>query len=274
MTWNKLAVEEKDSIVTVTLNRPDKLNALDMEMFQELDAVSRALIKRRDIRAVIVKGANGNFSSGLDIKSVATSKAKALKLLAKWLPGNANLAQRVSRNWRAIPVPVVAVLEGRCYGGGLQIALGADLRFATETTELSIMEVRWGLVPDMGGLLSLREIVGRDIAMQLTMTGDIVSGKAAKELGLITAVHDDPFAAAQAFCQQISQASPDAIAAIKHSTNRSWLSSERMLLARETLSQIRLLLGKNFSIAGKRQRQSLDSDPSKNYDYQERQSFW
>ncbi|OLQ71133.1 enoyl-CoA hydratase [Photobacterium proteolyticum] len=268
MNWNKLEVTEEQGIVTVALNRPEKLNALDMEMFRELDSVSKQLRKRKDIRAVILTGNGGSFSSGLDIKSVATSKSKALRLLAKILPGNANLAQRVSRNWRQIPVPVIAVIEGRCYGGGLQIVMGADFRFVTPDSELSIMEVRWGLVPDMAGLLSLREVVPKDVAMRLTMTGEIVSGEQAQQLSLVTDVSDDPMAAAKAFCRQISQASPDALAAIKHTMNRCWTGSERNLLARETFSQIRLLLGRNFFIAGKRQRSK------NNIDYQHRQSFW
>lgn len=268
MAWNRLEVTEERGIVTVALNRPDKLNALDMEMFSELDKVSKQLRKRKDIRAVILTGNGDSFSSGLDIKSVATSKKKALRLLAKWLPGNANLAQRVSRNWRLIPVPVIAVIKGRCYGGGMQIVLGADFRFATPDSELSIMEVRWGLVPDMAGLLSLRELVAKDVAMKLTMTGEIISGEQAQELSLVTDVSEDPMAAAQSFCQKVSLASPDALAAIKRTTNLSWNGSERFLLARETISQIRLLLGRNFFIAGKRQRSKSDID------YQHRQSFW
>ncbi|ELR65829.1 Enoyl-CoA hydratase [Photobacterium marinum] len=268
MAWKRLEVTEHQGIVTVALNRTDKLNALDMEMFIELDLISKQLRKRKDIRAVILTGNGGTFSSGLDIKSVATSKQKALRLLAKWLPGNANLAQRVSRNWRLIPVPVIAVIEGRCYGGGLQVVMGADFRFVKPDTELSIMEVRWGLVPDMAGLMSLREVVSKDVAMKLTMTGEIISGEQALKLSLVTDVSDDPMVAALEFCRRIELASPDALAAIKHTTNRCWNGSERRLLARETLSQIRLLLGRNFFIAGKRQRSKTDID------YQQRQSFW
>ena len=117
MSWTRLLVEEEDGVVTVVLNRPDKCNALDMALFKELDMVSRQLRKRKDVRAVIVRGAGGNFSSGLDVKSVVTSRANALSLLAKWMPGNANMAQRVSRNWRKIPCPVIAVIEGKCWGG-------------------------------------------------------------------------------------------------------------------------------------------------------------
>ncbi|UXI04163.1 crotonase/enoyl-CoA hydratase family protein [Photobacterium sp. TY1-4] len=268
MAWTRIAVTEAQGIVTVALNRPDKLNALDMAMFHELDTVSSQLRKRRDIRAVILTGSGGTFSSGLDINSVATSPKKALRLLTKILPGNANLVQRVSRNWRRIPVPVIAVLEGRCFGGGLQIALGADFRIATPACELSIMEVRWGLVPDMAGLLSLREVVSKDVAMKLTMTGEIVCGQTAQQLGLVTEVSEQPMATAQAFCQQLQQASPDALAAIKRTTNRYWLAGERRLLAGETFSQIRLLLGRNFRIAGKRQRTRQDEQ------YRPRQLFW
>ncbi|MGF1761010.1 crotonase/enoyl-CoA hydratase family protein [Photobacterium sagamiensis] len=268
MTWNKLSVTEDNGIVTVALNRPEKLNALDMEMFTELDAVSKQLRKRKDIRAVILTGNGGTFSSGLDIKSVATKKSTVLSLLAKVLPGNANLAQRVSRNWRKIPVPVIAVIEGRCYGGGLQIVMGADLRIAAHDAELSIMEIRWGLVPDMGGLLALREVMSKDVAMQLTLTGDIISAQDALEYGMVTEVSENPMETALGICSKIAKASPDAIAAIKCTTNRCWVSSERALLARETISQIRLLLGRNFTIAAKRQRTKTDID------YQERQSFW
>ncbi|QUJ70083.1 crotonase/enoyl-CoA hydratase family protein (plasmid) [Photobacterium sp. GJ3] len=266
--WQRLKVTENDGIVTVSLNRPEKLNALDVLMFQELDKVSRSLRQRKDIRAVILTGEGGNFSSGLDVQSVATSPAKVLGILKKWLPGNANLAQRVSRNWRKIPVPVIAVIEGRCLGGGMQIVLGADFRLATPDAELSIMEVRWGLVPDMAGLLSLRELVAKDVAMKLTMTGEIIAGTQAKHMGLVTEIHEAPLAVAEAFARQITQASPDAIAAIKSTTNQCWTRSERYLLARETLSQIRLILGKNFQIAGHRQRNKSDKA------YQNRQSFW
>ncbi|WP_120512235.1 crotonase/enoyl-CoA hydratase family protein [Photobacterium salinisoli] len=266
--WQRLLVTEEEGIVTVSLNRPDKLNALDIRLFKELDSVSLSLRKRKDIRAIILTGEGGNFSSGLDVKSVATSPSMVLGVLKKWMPGNANLAQRVSRNWRRIPVPVIAAIEGRCYGGGMQIVLGADFRFATPESELSIMEIRWGLVPDMAGLLSLRELVAKDVAMKLTMTGEIVSGSRAQQLGLVTEIHDNPRQAAQVLAQQLCQASPDAIAAIKSTTTRSWSRSERYLLARETVSQLRLIMGKNFHIAGYRQRNKADKP------YRQRQSFW
>ncbi|KLV03364.1 enoyl-CoA hydratase [Photobacterium aquae] len=268
MEWHRINVEDNNGIVTVSLNRPDKMNALDMKMFQELDAISKRLRKQKHIRAVILRGEGGNFSSGLDIKSVATSKSKAISLLAKWLPGNANLAQRVSRNWRKLPFPVIGVIEGRCYGGGMQIVLGADFRIAEPDAELSIMEVRWGLVPDMAGLMSLREVVAKDIAMRLTMTGEIVTASQALSCGLVTELSHQPMERAKELVGQLAQASPDALAAIKLTTNRCWHGSERFLLAHETFSQLRLLLGRNFTIAGRRQRKQEDLP------YRSRQSFW
>ena len=123
---DRISLHLEGDIAYVTLNRAEKRNALDMAMFRAIDKVSRQLRKDRHIRAVIVQGDGEDFCSGLDVKSVLKEKSSALKLLAKWLPGNANLAQRVSNNWRKIPVPVIMVIHGRCWDGGLQIALGAD----------------------------------------------------------------------------------------------------------------------------------------------------
>lgn len=259
MAWKRLLVTEQDGIVTVALNRPDKLNAIDFQMFSELDRVSRQLRRRRDIRCVILTGSGSDFSSGLDIKGMIKKPINILHLLKKWLPGNANLAQRVSRNWRLLPVPVIAVINGRCYGGGTQIALGADIRIAAMDAELSIMEVKWGLLPDMAGLLTLREVMGRDQAMRLTMTADILPAEQASELGLVTQVAEQPMETALALAEQVKQRSPDAVAAVKSSINRSWVSSGRALLSRETLHQVRLLMGKNFRIAVARNKEAPDA---------------
>lgn len=268
MRWERLEISEEQGIVTVTMNRPEKLNALDAQMFIELDRISRDLRKKRDMRGVILTGAGSDFSSGLDIKSFSRSVGMAIKILMKWLPGDANLAQRVSCNWRRLPVPVVAVIRGRCYGGGTQIALGADFRIVSPEAELSIMEVRWGLVPDMAGLLTLREVVAKDVALRLTMTGEIVQAREARELGLVTEIAEDPLARAQELLATIAERSPDAIAAIKGSTQQGWLDSARGLLSRETLSQLRLLAGKNLRIAFKKQTK----DP--NATYKPRQPLW
>lgn len=249
MTATRLTFSLADGIATVTLNRPDKRNALDLPMFQAIDRTIRELKRDRTVRAIIIRGEGEDFCSGLDIKSVLGNPLTGLKLLWKWLPGNANLAQRVSVGWRRLPVPVIAAIHGRCWGGGLQIALGADYRIATPDASLSIMEAKWGIIPDMGGALALRDLLPVDVAMQLASTAQELTGAQAKSLGLVTATAADPVAAALTLAQAFAQRSPDGVAAVKRLYLQSWSAGARKVLARETLSQWRLLLGANQKIA-------------------------
>lgn len=258
----------EDDIAFVTLNRPGKRNALDMEMFKSIDKISRQLKNDRDIRAVIIQANGEDFCSGLDIKSMMSSKFSALSLLAKWLPGQANLAQRVSYNWRKIPVPVIVVIQGRCWGGGLQIVLGADFRFSTPGASFSIMEGKWGLIPDMGANLALRELVAKDVALKLTMTAEVISARAALECGLITHVSDQPLQDAMQLAAQIKERSPDAVAAVKKLYHRNWFRAEWLMLAKESYYQVKILLGKNQSVAIKKQL-----NPGKNVSYQPRKKW-
>ena len=140
------------------LNRPEKHNAINMEMFIAIDSTIKQLARDKTVRAVIVSGNGDNFCSGIDIKSVLTNPKHAIRLLWKWLPGNANLAQRVSVGWRMLDVPVIMAISGHCWGGGMQIALGGDFRIATPNASLAVMEAHWGLIPDMGGTLALQEL--------------------------------------------------------------------------------------------------------------------
>ena len=252
-----LAIE--NNVAVVTLNRAEKRNALDMTMFKEIDRVSRQLRKNREIRAVIVQAKGEDFCSGLDIKSVLSQKSSAMSLLAKWLPGQANLAQRVSYNWRKIPVPVIMVIHGRCWGGGLQIALGADFRFASNDATFSIMEGKWGLIPDMGGNLALREIVSKDTALKLTMTAEVISAPKALEYGLITSVCEDPLEQARQLVGQIAERSPDAVAAVKKLYQENWFKAEWKILARESYYQVKILMGKNQNRAVKKQLHSEEN---------------
>jgi len=258
----------EDDIAFVTLDRPKKRNALDMEMFRSIDKISRRIKKDRDIRAVIVQANGEDFCSGLDIKSVMSDKSSALSLLGKWLPGQANLAQRVSYNWRKIPVPVIMVIQGRCWGGGLQIALGADFRFSTPGANFSIMEGKWGLIPDMGANLALRELVAKDVALKLTMTAEVISAQAALDCGLITHVSDQPLQEAMQLARQIIERSPDAVAAVKKLYHRNWFRAEWLMLAKESYYQVKILLGKNQKIAVRKQL-----DPKKNISYQQREKW-
>jgi enoyl-CoA hydratase/carnithine racemase len=253
MNEESVSLKIENNIAFVTLNRSDKRNALDMAMFKSIDKVSRQLRHDREIRAVIVQANGEDFCSGLDIKSMLRSRSSILTLLAKWLPGQANLAQRVSYNWRKIPVPVIMVIQGRCWGGGLQIALGADFRFATADACFSIMEGKWGLIPDMGGNLVLRELVTKDIALKLVMTAEVISAQTALEYGLITQVSDEPLQQAMQLVEKITERSPDAVAAVKKLYHQNWFKAEWKMLARESYYQLKILLGKNQNRAAKRQ---------------------
>lgn len=232
-------------VARVRLNRPDKRNALDLEMFRAIDAAQKSLADLRGLRAVVLSGAGVDFCSGLDVKSAMHDRRGMVRLLWKWLPWRANLAQRAGLGWRELRVPVVAALHGRCWGGGLQIALGADFRIATPNASLSVMESKWGLIPDMGGTLALRELLGRDQAMRLAMTAAEISGERALELGLVTALSDDPLTAAEDFAAQLAERPPAAVQAVKRLYRKSWTGSAGAALARESAYQIAILAGRS-----------------------------
>lgn len=258
----------ENGIAFVALNRPEKRNALNMAMFKAIDRVSRQLRKNKEIRTVIVQGNGEDFCSGLDVKSVLSQRSSAMALLAKWLPGQANLAQRVSYNWRKIPVPVIMVIQGRCWGGGLQIALGADFRFATPDATFSIMEGKWGLIPDMGGNLALREIVAKDTALRLAMTAEVIPARGALDCGLISEVDDDPLQLARQLATQVTRRSPDAVAGVKKLYQQNWFKSDWIILAKESYYQLRILLGKNQNRAVRKQL-----NPEKDIDYISRKKW-
>ncbi|OCH05332.1 crotonase/enoyl-CoA hydratase family protein [Aliivibrio fischeri] len=247
MNYHHIQVEQQNGIMIVRLHRPKKLNAVNYPMFDELIHISCQIKQDRTIRSVILTGSEGNFSSGLDFTSIMKQKSHAMKLLFKLWPGNANKAQQVSANWRTLSVPVIASIEGYCWGAGLQIALGADFRFASPKANLSIMESKMGLTSDMAGSLTLREIMPKDQAMKISMCATQLDAETALKYGLITEIHDDPLQAAIQLSEQLTQTSPDAIAAIKHIYNRYWTAPKWKLLAYETYSQIRILIGQNFA---------------------------
>jgi enoyl-CoA hydratase/carnithine racemase len=253
MSENLVNLTIEEGIAFVTLNRPVKHNALNIEMFQGIDKIIKCIKTNRHVRVVIVSGAGENFCSGLDVKSVLANKSNGLKLLWKWLPGNANLAQRVSIGWRRLNVPVIMALHGKCWGGGMQIALGGDFRIAATDSSLSVMESRWGLIPDMGGTPALLECVAGDQAMKLAMTSETVDASQALSIGLITQVSDTPLQAAKVLAKQLLDRSPDTNRVIKHLYHKIWSVNERKILAKETLNQLKIIAGKNQRIAVKRE---------------------
>ncbi|MEQ1440186.1 crotonase/enoyl-CoA hydratase family protein [Fontimonas sp. SYSU GA230001] len=254
----RVLVEVRDGIATVTMNRPDKINGLDYEMFVGLVDAARRIRRDRSVRAVILRGAGRGFCAGLDFKSWGRQRGRMMRSFIKWGFAKTNLYQRAAWCWRELPVPVIAVVHGACYGGGLQIALGADFRIATPDADLSVMEAKWGLIPDMSGSVSLRELLPMDQALRLTMTGERFSGLRANELGLVTEIADDPLSAAQALARQLATRSPDALALTKALFHRSWTASERRAFRIESALQLRLLLGDNHKEAV---RANMDQRP-------------
>jgi enoyl-CoA hydratase/carnithine racemase len=239
----------EDGVARVWLDRPDKLNALTLDMLAELTATSRRLRSDRTLRAVVLAGAGRSFSAGLDM---GAARRNPRKLASTFLPSpvrGTNVFQEAAWGWRRLPVPVVAAVQGHCYGGGLQIALGADFRISTPDAQWSVMEARWGLVPDMSGARSLAQLVGIDTAKLLTMTGDPVTGAQALQLGLVTEVAEDPLSAADALVERLRGRSPDALAATKRLLDSTWCSGPRRTFARERAAQLSLLLAPNTRIA-------------------------
>lgn len=254
----QLSIENK--IAYVSLNRPQKLNALNMPLFYAIKKVIKLIKNDHSIRVVIIKAHGDDFCSGLDIKSVMQRPVNAFKLLWKWWPGNANLAQIVSVGWRQLKVPVVVCVHGRCWGGGLQIALGADFIYSTADASFSIMESRWGLIPDMGGTVSLREKVKLDNALALAMTADEFSAQQALEFGIVSKICNDPLKDASFFAEQLKQKSPDALASIKKLYHKAWHKNDGYILAAETWLQWKIFLGKNRKIAVEKQLGKTDED--------------
>jgi len=243
---NRVLLTLENQVALVQLNRPEKHNALDLEMFRAIAQIQKKLARESGIRAVILSGSGVDFCSGLDAKSVLKDRTGALKLLWKWLPWRANLAQQVSVGWRRLSVPVFAAIHGRCWGGGLQIALGADFRIARPDASLSIMEGKLGLIPDMGGTLAVRDLMARDHAMWLTMTAGEFSGERALELGLVTELAQDPANSALEMATQLIDRSPGAVAAVKRLYRKSWSGSAGAALARETAYQLGVLRSSRF----------------------------
>jgi enoyl-CoA hydratase/carnithine racemase len=245
----RVSTEIRDEVAHVTMTRADKRNGLDLEMMRALVDAAKQLKGNREIRAVILKGEGESFCAGLDFGSVGKHPVRfALGFLRA--PGSAtNLYQQVCWAWRELPVPVIAVVHGHCFGGGMQLALAADFRFATPDAQLSIMEAKWGLVPDMTGTVTVRELLGMDVAKRLTMTGEIIDGERAAELGLVTAAGPTPLKEAEALVEQLKTRSPDSVAATKALFHRTRHLSPRAAFRLESRIQRKLLLGANHKIA-------------------------
>ncbi len=250
MQEQRVTVEIENQVAIVRLNRPDKHNGMDIRMIEALIATAKQLKRNRDIRAVILTGEGPSFCAGIDTKSMFSGGTfKKVLAFVPLLKPIANKYQNVCLIWRTLSVPVIAAIHGNCFGAGIQLALGADIRLASTDARLAVMEAKWGLIPDMAGMLLLREVLPRDVAFELTTTGRVLGADEAKALGLVTRIEADPLAAAKALAAQIASRSPDASAAAKRLFRESWSASEYRVLAAERRWQLRMLLGNNQRIA-------------------------
>lgn len=248
---SRVSVEISEHVAAVTLTRPDKHNGLDYPMFAAINDAIDEVAADRSVRAVVLSGAGPSFCAGLDFASVLAADRAIEESFVRRDGEIANEFQRVAYGWQELPVPVIAALHGNCLGGGCQIALGADIRIAAPDTRLSVLEIKWGLIPDMGLTQSLPRLVGLDVAKELTFTGRIVAAPEAAELGLLTRIADDPRAAADALAAEIATRSPDAIRRGKRLLERTFNAPAGEALALEEELQ-RELLGSPNQLAAVR----------------------
>jgi enoyl-CoA hydratase/carnithine racemase len=245
-TAGRVTVTLTGAVADVRLNRPDKRNALDPAMFEALVAAGERLKSQPGLRAVVLSGAGPDFCAGLDFASFQAMRAgERLSATAQLPPSNGPAkatGQRAAYVWAEVPVPVIAALRGNALGGGLQIALGADIRIVTPDARLSVLEVAWGLIPDMTGTQLLPELVGRDVAKELTYTARIISGEEAVRIGLATRTDPDPLTAALAMAKEIAGRSPHAIRASKRLLNLAGRTDLASGFAAEQ-EEIRALIG-------------------------------
>lgn len=240
-------VQRSEGIAIIRLNRPEKRNAMSFDLLRELLACGRALARDRPLRGVVLAGHGASFSAGIDLGELANPRNRWTALWQLLKPGR-NLFQNAFLVWRELPVPVIAAVHGHCFGAGMQLALAADIRIAAPDAQLSIMEARWGLVPDMGLSRSLRGLLPLDVAKELTFSARVIDGQTAHSLGLVTHVDADPLSRALALAGEFAERSPDAVLAAKRVLDAMAGASVGRSLALERRWQLRLLRSRNAAI--------------------------
>lgn len=243
---DRLQISIDAHVAEVMLNRPDKYNALDMKMFEALGTAADQLAADAAVRAVVLYGAGGNFCAGIDLDVLSDSETDfGAALRSPVAPSAANVFQRAAYAWRELPMPVICAVTGVTFGGGLQIALGADIRYAAADAQMSIMESKWGLIPDMAISTTLRHLVAPDCAKELAWSARVFAADEALAMGLVTAVVDDPLAAARSLARDCASKSPDAIRGVKALINGAWQLSEAESLALEAQIQGNIIGAEN-----------------------------
>ena len=247
---DRVSIDFKDGVADVRLIRADKMNALDPAMFEGLIEAGDRLAEMKGLRAVVLSGEGKAFCAGLDMGSFAAmkdagnqegDKVPGVRDLTRRTHGIANRPQQCAWVWRTLPVPVIAAVHGVAFGGGFQIALGADMRYATADARFSVMEIKWGLVPDLAGTQLMRHLAREDVVRELTYTGRVFNGEEAEKLGFVTRVVDDPRAAGFETAREIASKSPDAVRAAKRLLNLAITSDAATGLMAESVEQQKLI---------------------------------
>lgn len=241
-----VTVSINDHIADVRLNRPDKLNALNPEMFDAICSVLERLAAESGVRVVVLSGEGKGFCAGLDMETFAAMGSRDPKkdgqsLVCRYKNGITNQAQHVAYGWKQLPMPVIAAVHGACLGGGCQIALGADIRIATPDAKLSLREMFWGIVPDMSATQTIRDLLPIDIAKELIYTAKIISGQEAKEINMVTRISKTPYEDAMEMAKEIAGKSPHAVRAAKHLINAAWHGDDAKGLMMESAFESSLM---------------------------------
>jgi enoyl-CoA hydratase/carnithine racemase len=243
---DRVSIDLNDGVADVRLIRADKMNALDPAMFEGIIEAGAKLADMKGLRCVVLSGEGKAFCAGLDMASFAAMKqdgdaVPGVRDLTKRTHGIANRPQQCAWLWRALPVPVIAAVHGVAFGGGFQIALGPDIRYATADTRFSVMEIKWGLVPDLAGTQLMRHLAREDVVRELTYTGRVFNGVEAQQMGFVTRVVDDPRAAALETAKEIASKSPDAMRANKRLLNAAVATDAASGLMMESVEQQKLI---------------------------------
>ncbi|MCV0382383.1 MAG: crotonase/enoyl-CoA hydratase family protein [Erythrobacter sp.] len=243
MEWNDRATLDlaDNGIAHVRLTRGDKMNALDPAMFEAIIAAGDAVREMKGLRAVVLSGEGRAFCAGLDLSNFTAASPQDRAPIAARTHGNANLFQEVAMTWRKCPVPVIAAVHGVCFGGGLQIASGADIRVVHPETRMAIMEMKWGLVPDMGGYALWRGLVRDDVLRDLVYTNREFTGEDALGYGLATILDADPLARAMEIAGEIADRNPHAIQGAKRLAEKMLSPDTDMILLAESEEQARVI---------------------------------
>ncbi|MDX2233141.1 MAG: crotonase/enoyl-CoA hydratase family protein [Hyphomonadaceae bacterium] len=243
---DRIRVDVTDGVADVRLVRADKMNALDDAMFTALIETGEALKADSRVRAIVLSGEGRAFCAGLDMGNfakMASGERKGGSGLVEHprTPGGSNRAQHAVMVWREQPAPVIAAVHGVALGGGFQLMLGADIRIVAPDAKLAILEIKWGLVPDMGGMVLLRGLVRDDVARDLTYTGRMFTGAEALGYGLATRVAADPRAEALALAAEIAGKNPHAVRGAKRLFAAMADGDQHAILKLETEEQVALI---------------------------------